>query len=92
MFIITAKKTNAAERRGVHSRKALQWLRMVFQTGEQGQQGHGAEETRTAATGVAGSTLVGSIMGCVAKQEAGEEEGNGEQTGRRGVRDNCDSS
>ena len=64
---------------------------MVFQTGEQGQQGHGANERKTAATDVAGSTLVGVIMGCAAKQEADEEEGDGEQM-EEGVRDNCDSS
>jgi hypothetical protein len=53
---------------------------MVFQTGEQGQQGHGANARKTAATAVAGSTLVGVIMGCAAKQEADEEEGDGEET------------
>jgi hypothetical protein len=71
VFIITAKKTNAAERRGVHSPKALP-PRMVFQTGEQGD-----------------STLVGVIIGCVAKQEAGQE---GEQTEEESETDNCDSS
>ena len=87
VFIITAKKTNADS---VHSPKALP-PRMVFQTGEQGQQGHGANERKTAATGAAGSTPVGVIMGCVAKQEAG---GGGGGRGRDGggVRDNCDSS
>ena len=62
---------------------------MVFQTGEQGQQCHGANERKTAATGVAGSTLFGVIMGCVAKQEAGQE---GEQTEEESETDNCDSS
>ena len=44
---------------------------MVFQTGEQGQQCHGANERKTAAAGVAGSTRVGV---------RDEEEGNVEQT------------
>ena len=38
------------------------------------------------------STLVGVIMGCAAKQEADEEEGDGEETEEESETDNCDSS